>query len=84
MSLFASELIWQKGRNLLKRQYLIGSKDMGGVGPSRQGILWTFLRRDYQAMRDMYLSEPVPFDDVIATLRAVEQRINSRDASSEP
>lgn len=42
------------------------------------------LRRDYQAMRDMYLSEPVPFDDVIATLREVEQRINSRDASPQP
>ncbi len=25
------------------------------------------LRRDYQAMRDMYLSEPATFDDILAT-----------------
>jgi hypothetical protein len=34
------------------------------------------LRRDYQAMRDMYLSEPTPFDDVLATLADLENRIN--------
>ena len=34
------------------------------------------LRRDYQSMRDMYLSEPAPFDDVLATLAALERRIN--------
>ncbi len=34
------------------------------------------LRRDYQAMRDMYLSEPAPFDDVLATLADLERRIN--------
>jgi hypothetical protein len=34
------------------------------------------LRRDYQAMRDMYLSEPVLFDDVLATLADLEDRIN--------
>lgn len=34
------------------------------------------LRRDYEAMRDMYLSEPPSFDDVLATLADLEQRIN--------
>jgi hypothetical protein len=35
------------------------------------------LRRDYQAMRDMYLSEPASFDDVLVTLAELEKRINS-------
>jgi hypothetical protein len=34
------------------------------------------LRRDYQAMREMYLSPPPAFDDVLATLADLEQRIN--------
>jgi len=34
------------------------------------------LRRDYQAMRDMYLSEPASFDDVLSTLADLEARIN--------
>jgi len=34
------------------------------------------LRRDYQAMRDMYLSEPPSFDDVLTTLAELENRIN--------
>ena len=34
------------------------------------------LRRDYQAMRDMYLSEPTPFDGILSTLADVERRIN--------
>lgn len=34
------------------------------------------LRRDYQAMRDMYLSDPTPFDDVLGTLAELEKRIN--------
>ena len=34
------------------------------------------LRRDYQAMRDMYLSEPASFDDIIAILAELESRIN--------
>ena len=34
------------------------------------------LRRDYQAMRDMYLSEPASFDDILATLADLENRIN--------
>lgn len=34
------------------------------------------LRRDYQSMRDMYLSEPASFDDVLATLADLERRIN--------
>lgn len=36
----------------------------------------TMLRRDYQAMRDMYLSEPASFDEIIATLADLENRIN--------
>jgi hypothetical protein len=34
------------------------------------------LRRDYAAMRDMYLSEPPAFDDLLAVLADVEARIN--------
>jgi hypothetical protein len=34
------------------------------------------LRRDYQAMRDMYLSEPADFDDILVTLADLEKRIN--------
>jgi len=34
------------------------------------------LRRDYQAMRDMYLSEPANFDDILSTLADLEARIN--------
>ena len=34
------------------------------------------LRRDYQAMRDMYLTEPASFDDILATLSDLERRIN--------
>ena len=34
------------------------------------------LRRDYQAMRDMYLSEPEPFERILSTLGDVEHRLN--------
>lgn len=34
------------------------------------------LRRDYQAMRDMYLTEPFSFDEILATLSDLEDRIN--------
>jgi Nucleotidyl transferase AbiEii toxin, Type IV TA system len=34
------------------------------------------LRRDYQAMRDMYLREPVGFNEVISALGELEVRIN--------
>jgi hypothetical protein len=34
------------------------------------------LRRDYQAMRDMYLFEPASFDEVLAVLAELEGRIN--------
>jgi len=34
------------------------------------------LRRDYQLMRDMYLTEPVSFDDILSTLSELEHRIN--------
>jgi Nucleotidyl transferase AbiEii toxin, Type IV TA system len=34
------------------------------------------LRRDYQSMRDMYLTEPAPFNDVLAILADLERRIN--------
>lgn len=37
------------------------------------------LRRDYQTMRDMYLSEPASFDDILATLADLENRINHTD-----
>lgn len=35
------------------------------------------LKRDYQNMRDMYLQTPASFDEIIATLTALERRINS-------
>jgi len=35
------------------------------------------LRRDYQAMLDMYLTEPSSFDEVLAILAEFEKRINS-------
>ncbi len=31
---------------------------------------------DYQLMRDMYLTEPASFDDILNTLSDLEQRIN--------
>jgi Nucleotidyl transferase AbiEii toxin, Type IV TA system len=34
------------------------------------------LARDYQAMREMYLSEPPSFDDVLSALAELEERIN--------
>ncbi len=34
------------------------------------------LRRDYQLMRDMYLTEPVSFDDILNILSDLENRIN--------
>jgi hypothetical protein len=39
----------------------------------------TALKSDYRAMRDMYLSDPADFDDVIATLSELETRINEVD-----
>ena len=35
------------------------------------------LRRDYRAMRDMYLAEPPPFDEVVSQLAELETRINA-------
>ncbi|MCA9757447.1 MAG: nucleotidyl transferase AbiEii/AbiGii toxin family protein [Candidatus Eisenbacteria bacterium] len=40
------------------------------------------LRRDYQAMRDMYLTEPASFDDVLSVLSELEARINLPQADS--
>lgn len=37
------------------------------------------LRRDYQAMREMYLSEPMSFDDILIVLAELEKRINLSD-----
>lgn len=34
------------------------------------------LRRDYHAMRDMYLSEPISFDAIVSALSNLEQQIN--------
>ena len=34
------------------------------------------LARDYEAMREMYLTEPPMFDHVLDTLRDLEKRIN--------
>lgn len=35
------------------------------------------LKRDYQAMREMYLTEPASFDDILTTLANLENRINN-------
>lgn len=37
---------------------------------------WPAIRRDYQAMRDMYLSEPIPFEELLRILHELEFRIN--------
>jgi len=37
------------------------------------------LQRDYRAMRDMYLIEPANFEDILATLAELENRINNSD-----
>ena len=42
------------------------------------------LRRDYQAMRDMYLTEPASFDEILTTLSRLENRINGSGGSQEP
>ena len=34
------------------------------------------LRRDYQLMRDMYLTDPVNFDDILSAISDLEHRIN--------
>lgn len=39
------------------------------------------LRRDYEAMRDMYLAAPVPFVQILEQLPAVERRINGGTGS---
>lgn len=36
------------------------------------------LQHDYKAMRDMYLSEPADFTEILATLTELENRINHR------
>lgn len=35
------------------------------------------LQRDYRAMRDMYLTEPLRFDEILATLEEMEKTINA-------
>jgi hypothetical protein len=34
------------------------------------------LHLDYRAMRDMYLSEPTPFEEILSTLATIERQIN--------
>lgn len=36
------------------------------------------IRRDYEAMRDMYLQQPVAFDDIVKCLAGLESRINGK------
>jgi hypothetical protein len=42
------------------------------------------LRRDYQAMRDMYLTEPASFDEILTTLSVLENRINGTGDKQDP
>ena len=52
-------------------------REAGNLSPRPAGrARLPALRRDYQAMRDMYLSEPPSFDDMLATLADLENRIN--------
>ena len=37
------------------------------------------LRRDYQEMREMYLSEPPSFDEILSELAELEKRINQAE-----
>jgi hypothetical protein len=37
------------------------------------------LRRDYHAMRDMYPTQPISFDDIVSILSELEKRINQRE-----
>jgi hypothetical protein len=41
------------------------------------------LKRDYEAIKDMYLSEPAAFDEVKSVLKELEQRINDRERGAE-
>jgi hypothetical protein len=34
------------------------------------------LEKDYRAMRDMFLVEPLPFERLLESLRGLENRIN--------
>jgi hypothetical protein len=45
--------------------------------PDRFSRHYAALRQDYAAMRDMYLSEPTTFDDILRFLADLERRINS-------
>ncbi len=42
------------------------------------------LRRDYSAMRDMYLSEPMSFDEILAKLAVLERTISEGSQGSTP
>ena len=40
------------------------------------------IRRDYQAMRDMYMSEPQSLERILSTLADVERQVNGREGRS--
>jgi hypothetical protein len=44
--------------------------------------LHKLLREDYKAMREMFVDEPLSFDEIIARLRVLETRINAMAKSS--
>jgi hypothetical protein len=44
--------------------------------------LHKLLRADYKAMREMFVNEPLSFDEIIARLRALETRINAMAKAS--
>ena len=46
--------------------------------PEREAVL----RRDYQAMRELYLSEPRPFDEILSTLADVELQVDGLEGGS--
>jgi hypothetical protein len=39
--------------------------------------LAAILRKDYQQMQEMFLSKPLTFDEILARLEVLQQRINA-------
>ena len=48
----------------------------GGLKVMPEGPRTQELADDYAAMRDFFMSEPPPFDDVLASLQTIEQQAN--------
>ena len=68
-------------KELLHRGHLIG---LNGYTQAKPGSFHLVpkderlpeLQRDYQLMRDMYLNDPLSFDNILSILTNLEHRIN--------